>query len=284
MRVHSQTGESVRMICQVLGYSRSGFYHACSPTPTQIADEQVGARIVSIFREHRRRYGYRRIHDQLEREGFHCALNRVRRLMKERKLRAISTKRFVPQTSDGKASNPSENQLRDQPLPEQINQVWTGDITYIPSANGWLYLALVIDLHSRRVVGWHLGDNMRAGLVSKALEHAIHTRRPAPGLIFHSDRGSQYGSREFRTILEKTGITQSMSAKANPYENAWTESFIGTLKREMLGDGIFADQTDAQSALFAYIEGYYHTKRTHSSLGYRTPIEFENMAITLMLI
>lgn len=283
MRVQSESGESVRMICAVLNFSRSGFYNACSPSPTQLADEELGAKIISIFREHRRRYGYRRIYHQLRREGICCAEGRVRRLMKENDLRAISTKRFVPQTSDGKASKPSRNHLRDKPIASEPNRAWTGDITYIPSANGWLYLAVVIDLYSRRIVGWQLGNDMRAALVRGALDRAIEARRPGDGLIFHSDRGSQYSSGEFRDVLEENEIIQSMSAKANPYENAWTESFMGTLKREMLGDGEFADQSDAQTALFAYIEGYYHTKRLHSSLGYQTPVEFEKRNSLLML-
>ena len=141
---------------------------------------------------------------------------------------------YVPKTSDGRADKLSANLLLDQALPEQSNKVWAGDITYIPTTDKWLYLAVIIDLHSRRIVGWALADHMRAELVTEALSQALGSRRIAPGLIFHSDRGSQYGSRAHRQMLGKAEIQQSMSARANPYHNAWTESFMGTLKNEML--------------------------------------------------
>ena len=170
--------------------------------------------------------------------------------MRERGLLALCSRRFVPRTSDGKASLPAANLLEGRALPEAPNQVWCADITYIPSSGGWLYLAVVIDLFSRRIVGWHLNDHMKSDLVVGALKKALATRAPLPGeLIFHSDRGSQYGSRAFRSCLEENGIAQSMSKKAYPYDNAWTESFMGTLKSEMLGGGIFDTPADAHSDL-----------------------------------
>ena len=160
------------------------------------------------------------------------------------------------------------------PLPSAPDRAWAGDITFIPTSAGWLYLAVVIDLCSRRVVGWSLADHMRSDLVLDALLQALETR-PANRTIFHSDRGSQYASTPFRNALAQAGLRQSMSARANPYDNAWTESFIGTLKVEMLQDGCFQDAGDAHTEIFDYIEGYYNSHRKHSSLGYKTPNQFE---------
>lgn len=181
----------------------------------------------------------------------------------------------MPRTSDGRADKPSPNLLLGQPLPAQPDQVWAGDITFIPTATGWLYLAVVIDLYSRKIVGWSLGDNLRTQLVIDALKQALGSRSTTQKPIFHSDRGSQYGSGAYRKILHQAGMRQSMSARANPYHNAWTESFMGTLKAEMLQDGCFINARDARTEIFAYIDSYYNTQRKHSSLGYQTPAQFE---------
>lgn len=273
--IRQKTGASIRRVCQVLDLPRSTYHAAAKPTATRIDDQMLGDRIEVVFREHRRRYGYRRIEDELRDLGLVCCPTRVRRLMKERGLRALQPKNFIPRTSDGKASRPSSNLLADQPAPSAINQAWAGDITHIPTSKGWRYLAVVIDLHSRRIIGWSLADHMRAELVCQALEQALGSRNGYKGVIFHSDRGSQYGSRQFRALLKKAEARQSMSARANPYDNAWTESCIGTLKREMLQGGEFIDDADAQTELFSYIEGYYNTRRKHSSLGYQTPSQYE---------
>jgi transposase InsO family protein len=194
--------------------------------------------------------------------------------MAERGLHALQPKNFLPKTSDGRADKPSPNLLAGRPLPEAPNRAWAGDITFIPTSTGWLYLAVVIDLGSRRIVGWSLADHMRSELVVDALRQALVVR-PANEAIFHSDRGSQYGSAAFRKVLATAGLRQSMSARANPYDNAWTESFIGTLKHEMLQNGCFENASDARTELFEYIEGYYNTHRKHSSIGYLTPSQFE---------
>ena len=269
-----ETGGSVRQVCAALGEPRSSFYHAATPTATQVADVRVGDLIETVFRTHRRRYGYRRVAQELSDQGVTCAAARIRRLMAERSLRALQPKNFVPKTSDGRADKPSPNLLSGKPLPEAPDQVWAGDITFIPTTAGWLYLAVVIDLCSRRIVGWSLADHLRSDLVHKALDQALQTRSSS-GTIFHSDRGSQYGSSAFRKGLAKAGLRQSMSSRANPYENAWTESFIGTLKHEMLQGGCFDNADDARTEIFEYIDGYYNTHRKHSSIGYRTPTQFE---------
>lgn len=191
LRISDDTGSSARRICAVLAAPRSTFYHAKSPTPSQLSDQQMGAHIERIFRAHRRRYGYRRIVSELSDEGRVCAPARVRRLMAQRGLRAIAPKHFLPKTSDGRADAPSPNLLLDAPLPTQKNRVFAGDITFIPTATGWLYLAVVIDLYSRKVVGWALADHMRSQLVIDALRQALGSRSGTRDAIFHSDRGSQ---------------------------------------------------------------------------------------------
>ena len=274
-RIHLDTGHGVRSICKVLELPRSSYYHAATPTATELSDQDIGERIERIFRHHRRRYGYRRICRDLAEDGILCGPARVRRLMAERGLKAIQPKTYVPRTSDGKADKPSPNHLLEASLPATPDTVWAGDITFIPTTSGWLYLAVVIDLCSRRIVGWALADHLRADLVTVAFRQKYQSRRPQPDFIFHSDRGSQYGSRLFRAQLAQAGALQSMSARANPYHNAWTESFIGTLKAEMLQGGCFLDGNDARTELFAYIESYYNTHRRHSSLDYKTPDQFE---------
>ena len=272
--VAQKTRGSVRKVCAVLGEARSSFYHAATPTATQLADTGLGELIEAVFKRHRRRYGYRRLAQDLSDRGVTCAPARIRRLMAQRALHALQPKNFVPKTSDGRSDKPSPNLLSDQPLPVVPDRAWAGDITFIPTAAGWLYLAVVIDLCSRRIVGWSLADHLRSDLVLDALTQAIQTR-PVNRTIFHSDRGSQYGSAPFRKALAKAGLRQSMSARANPYDNAWTESFIGTLKHEMLQGGCFDNATDARTEIFEYIEGYYNTHRKHSSIGYKTPSQFE---------
>jgi transposase InsO family protein len=269
-----QTAASIRKLCAVLEEPRSSFYHAAAPSCRQLAEVQIGDLIANVFWRHRRRYGYRRLAKELEDQGVVCAPARIRRIMAQRGLRALQPKNFLPRTSDGRADKPSPNLLSQQPLPTAPNQVWAGDITYIPTAAGWLYLAVVIDLYSRRILGWSLTNHLRAELVVAALAQALQTR-PVHQTIFHSDRGSQYGSICFRQALAAAGLRQSMSARANPYDNAWTESFIGTLKAEMLQGGVFQDATDARTEIFDYIDGYYNTHRKHSSLQYQTPNGFE---------
>lgn len=274
--IHQSTGSGVRRICRTLQVPRSSYYHAAAPTMRQRSDQEMGGEITVIFKHHRCRYGYRRIREQLADQGLICAPSRTRRIMRERGLRAIQPRNYVPKTSDGRADKPSTNLLIDQPMPSKPNQAWAGDLTFIPTATGWLYLAVVIDLCSRKIVGWALADHMRAQLVLRALKQALGSRpRSTSPLLFHSDRGSQYGSASYRELLRQAHIKQSMSARANPYHNAWTESFIGTLKREMLQGGRFQNETDARTEIFAYIESYYNTHRKHSSLGYKSPAQFE---------
>jgi len=283
LQLHSQTQASIRQICQVLELPRSSFYHATEAASAELEDRRLSALIEEIFKRNRRRYGYRRIEQELKDHDVVCAPARLRRLMRQCGLRAIQPKNYLPKTSDGRADRPSANLLAQQPIPTKPNEVWAGDITFIPTTTRWLYLAVVIDLGSRRIIGWSLDTHMRAELVVNALRQALQSRPQAKdqGALFHSDRGSQYGSSAFREVLAAAGMRQSMSAKANPYDNAWTESFMGTLKREMLQGGCFEDATDAKLELFEYIDGYYNNQRKHSAIGYLTPNQFEAQLINL---
>lgn len=273
--IRAKTGGGIREICRVLKVPRSSYYHAETETPTAASDRELTQIITGIFNSHLRRYGYRRIHSDLVDLEITCAPARVRRLMAENGLRALQPRSFTPRTSDGRADAPSPNLVAAGPKPTSPHRAWAGDITHIPVAGGWAYLAVVIDLCTRRIVGWSLADNMCAGLVTAALGQALETTSVAPDLIFHSDRGSQYGSRLFRSQLAGITAKQSMSGRANPYDNAWTESVIGTIKRELVQGGCFEDIDDARTALFEYIDGYYNTRRKHSSIGYITPNQCE---------
>lgn len=282
-QLQSQTQASIRQICHVLELPRSSFYHAAEATPAALEDRRLAPLIEEIFKRNRRRYGYRRIDQELKDHDIVCAPARLRRLMRQRGLRAIQPKNYLPKTSDGRADRPSTNLLAQQPMPTKPNEAWAGDITFIPTSSRWLYLAVVIDLGSRRIIGWSLDTHMRSELVVSALQQALESRPQTRSqhTLFHSDRGSQYGSSAFRTILAGAGMRQSMSARANPYDNAWTESFMGTLKREMLQGGCFEDATDAKLELFEYIDGYYNNQRKHSAIGYLTPNQFEAQHINL---
>jgi len=254
---------------------RSSYYHAGSETPSQMSDRKIAIVIERIFKHHRSRYGHRRIYRELADQGIVCAHSRVRRLMAQRGLRAIQPRKFVPKTSDGRADKPAANLLSTAQRVQKKDRIWVGDITFISTSSGWSYLAIVMDLYSRRIIGWSLTTHLRASLVVDAFKQAARTRAPGKNTIFHSDRGSQYGSVAFRNSLKDFHVIQSMSGKANPYDNAWSESFMGTLKKELLQGGVFETHQDARIALFEYIEGYYNTQRKHSSIGYQTPVELE---------
>jgi putative transposase len=207
--IHQETQHSVRRICEVLEVARSSYYNAKIETHRQQQDKVLGENIEKIFRFHKLRYGYRRILEDLNEKGIKSSPERVRRLMKQRNLHAIQPKTYVPRTSDGRADAPSPNLIADEGLPNEPNRVFAGDITHIPIAKDWLYLAVVIDLYTRKIVGWKLADHMRAELVTEALANACVQQPMKPGAIFHSDRGSQYGSMRFRSLLNEKKMCQS---------------------------------------------------------------------------
>jgi putative transposase len=231
-----------------------------------------------VHAESRRTYGRPRIHAELTAQGLGVGQKRVGRLMKKAGIAGIRPRRFRKTTDSGHALPIAENTLARQFDVVQIgekNRVWAGDITYLPTREGWLYLAVVLDLVSRRVIGWSMQATMERSLVINALKSAIKNRRMTHGTLFHSDRGSQYASEDFRDVLKAHGMKASMSRKAECWDNAVVESFFGTMKTE-LGDPIWESRATARAAIFDYIEIWYNRKRRHSTLGYVSPEQYES--------
>lgn len=273
----------IKKICELLHVSRSAYYAYTKGLTYQISlDKQILLdEVKSIFTFHKRRYGARRIWEEMKDKGYKIGLYQVRSLMKEQELLAIQPKSFVPRTTQ---SNPnlqrSPNLLLDAPAPDAPNQIIVGDITYLPSfINGhdeWLYLATWMDLFSRKIVGWQVDEHMEESLVIRPLKKLIKARQPAPGMIVHSDGGGQYGAINFRALIRQHNFRQSMTRKNDHYDNAFAESLFSRFKAELLDGDIFYGLQDAQVRIFEYIEGYYNTIRKHSSIGYISPTQFED--------
>jgi transposase InsO family protein len=270
------------LLCRALGVSVSGYYRWCrrrqqgGATPRQVANQQLGAAIRTIHAASYGTYGSPRIHAQLRRAGWSCSKQRVERLMRLHGLCGKHKRRRRPQTTQRQHSWPvAENRLNQAFVAHQPNQKWGADITYIPTAQGWLYLAVILDLFSRKVVGWAMDTTLQTDLVKRALVAALTTRRPDAGLLHHSDRGSQYASQPYQTLLKERQIEVSMSRRGNCYDNAVTESFFATLKVERVNDQRYASPAEAKRDLFRYIEGFYNRCRLHSALGYLSPEQFE---------
>lgn len=272
-----QEGVPVAAACNALQVARSGYYSfkEGKMSSTQMEDQRLLPMIQEVFLRHRRRYGARRIAEELEARGQVCGVPRVARLMKTLGLFAIQPERFRPRTTDSRHDHGySPNLLLDAPPPIRCNQVWIGDITYIPLKGGIFdYLALLMDLFSRKIIGWAMQDNMEESLVIAALRGAIKTRQPPRGFIHHSDRGGQYASKEYRRIQLRAGALSSMSRAANCYDNAFMESCIGTVKTE-LEMVEYENRSAARQEVPDYIT-YYNTARIHSAIDYMTPVAFE---------
>jgi putative transposase len=245
--------------------------------PPKLRRKMLSELVKNCYFENRRRYGVRRIKASLNKEGIKIGKFQVRQMMKEQGLRAIQPKTYVPKTTNSKGVKASPNLLKDIKLEECASaKIIIGDITYIPLQNGsWCYLAIWQDKVTRRIIGWSLAATMTAELVISALQKAIRKGLVLAGAIIHSDRGSQYASNGFRELLRKGGFRQSMSGKGNCYDNAQAESFFSRFKTELIEGGAFEDLEQARSEIFSYIEGYYNRVRLHSSLGYKSPMEFE---------
>jgi len=264
-------------MCRQLGVSPSGYYawRTRAPSKRTQDDAELGVRVVELHLESQRRYGSPRVHKALVAEGHRVGRRRVVRLMRERGLVARPKPRFVA-TTDSRHELPlAPNLLKRRFNVSKPNTVWATDITYLATAAGWLYLAVIIDLFSRRVVGWSTSDSLERTLCVDALQAALYERRPGPGLIHHSDRGAQYASADYRELLQRNGIICSMSRRANCWDNAVAESFFSTLKTELVAGRIYASREQARLAVFEYIECFYNRKRLHSSIGYCSPADYE---------
>ena len=271
------TAFSVSRMCRLLEVSRSGYYEWLSRPPrTQgEAAQHVETKIKYYFAQGRGTYGARRINYLLAQEGLQVSRRRIGRVLSQAGLRCKTRRRFKAPTASGQASTVAPNQLNREFTVDVPDRVYVGDITYLPTGEGWLYLAVVLDLCSRAVVGWSIANHMRADLVNQALSMALLQRQPAAGLLMHTDRGSQYGAESYRQLLSQHRIEPSMSRKGNCWDNAVAESFFHTLKTELVYLEDFDTHEQAQTVVFEYIEVFYNRQRCHAANGYLAPLAYE---------
>lgn len=277
----NHVGFRVGKMCRILEVSRSGYHKYVHRRVSQrrIENLRILVKIKQIYHRSKERYGSPRIYEELRKQGIICNKKRVVRLMRENGIRA-KTKRKYKVTTDSKHNHPvAENLLEQNFQTSSPNKVWLSDITYIWTNEGWLYLACILDMCSRRVVGWHVDRTLGSSLVMTAFTEAIMQRGENPGLIFHSDRGVQYASYEIRNFIKGHDMIQSMSRKGNCYDNAVMESFFHTLKSELISFENFKTREEAKMKVFEYIEIFYNRQRIHSSIGYYSPVEYENKLI-----
>lgn len=276
-------GNSVTELCLLFNVSRSGYYDHFrkAARSRRQEDQRLGQQIEELFKASRHSYGSPRLVDALRKRGVRCGKNRIRRLMCQRGLEAKQKRRYRPGTTDSKHDLPvAPNLLQDAPAPTAINECWANDITYIATQEGWLYLAGTLDCYSRRIVGWQVSASLEREVVLSAARRAFVCRQPRSGLIYHSDRGSQYASFDCQKLLAQQGAKQSMSRRGNCYDNALIESFWATLKTECFGQYVPATRSEAKRMLFDYIEVFYNRQRSHSALGYLSPVQFEHQMAT----
>ena len=273
-----QEEHSLNDLCDALGVSRSG-YHAWvarTPGPRAQADAVLWPLIEQAYEESRQTYGSPRIRQWLTRHGQKCSRHRVARLMRRHRMASQTKRRFRVQLTDSNPDLPiAPNRLRDAKLPTRRDAVWVADITYVDTDEGWLYVAGVLDRHTRRCVGWAMGDTLATSLPLAALDMALQHRQPKTGLVHHSDRGVQYASAAYRQRLAAAGVQPSMSRKGNCYDNAAMESFWSSLKRELVHRVCFGTRAAARAAVFDWIEIFYNRERLHSALGFQSPVDFE---------
>jgi putative transposase len=270
----------LRLLCQTLGVSPSGYYdwqvRQRRPGPRALADQALLQQLQQLQQESRHTYGSPRLQVLLRRAGQRHGRNRIARLMRLGGLSGRPKRRYRVGTTDSKHDFPiAPNRLGQAPVPGAVNQVWVAAVTYLPTAQGWLYLAAVLDLYSRKIVGWATSRRNDTSLVLQAWHMARQHRRPPGQLLFHSDRGSTYASADFRAALQQAKVVSSMSRAANCYDNATMESFWSTLKWELVYRKHFASMDQAQRDLFDYIEVFYNRQRLHSALHYLSPVDFE---------
>jgi transposase InsO family protein len=270
----------VALMCRVLEVARSGYYawRKREPSARARSNERLRLEVRAIYRSARGRYGSPRVHAELRARGEQVSRKRVARLMRQDGLRGTKRRRFRTTTNSEHTSPIAPNVLERKFAVEEIagpDRVWAADITYVPTREGWLYLAIVLDLASRLVVGWSMGETLESSLAVGALDMALHGRQPGAGLLHHSDRGVQYASYEYRALLEGREVVASMSRRGNCWDNAVAESFFATVEIELIEDADWNTRAEARRAIFEFIEVWYNRQRRHSSLGYLTPAEFD---------
>ncbi len=271
----------VALLCRMLGVSRSGYYAWRSRPPSMRTrqDATLTAKIHEIHRRSRETYGSPRVHAELRALGARCGRRRVERLMRKAGLQGCMRGRRKGTTRRAKRVAPSEDLVKRKFAATEADRVWVADITYVATREGFLYLAFILDVHSRRVVGWAMENHLKTELVVDALQMAVWRRKPAPGLVHHSDQGVQYTSLSFGERLKEVGIKPSMGRTGSALDNAMAESFVSTLKAELVSNLEFPSRQAAKTAIFEYLETFYNTRRLHSSLGYRSPADFEENRI-----
>ena len=267
----------IRLMCRALTVSAAGYYawRTRPESPRSVSARTVLSAIRVIHRESRETYGSPSIWDALIKQGHRVGEHRVARLMRQHRIRAKTVKKWRATTQSHHRMPVTENTLNRQFTVAQPNRVWAGDLTYVWTTEGWLYLAVVLDLYSRAVIGWAMGSRLTVEWAAHALTMALTHRHPTAGLLHHSDRGSQYAATRYQRLLSEHGITSSMSRTSNCWDNACVESFFGTLKRELVYHRHYATRDEATQDIFEYIEVFYNRLRRHSTLGYDSPVEFE---------
>jgi len=268
----------IARMCRTLGVSPSGYYawRKRKPSPRSQRREQIAQAAVEAYQQSHGVYGYRKVHDDLIDQEIECCRETVRKIMREEGLFSRTKRKFVVTTDSQHAMPVAENLLDRQFEATGPNQKWAADITYLATAEGWLYLAVVMDLFSRRIIGWSMSDSLQSQLVLDALMMATAARQPGDDLLHHSDRGSQYASDAFQELLRRHTISCSMSRKGNCWDNAPVESFFGKLKTEWVHGKTYPTRQAAETDVFKYIELFYNRKRKHAALGYLSPVDFEN--------
>jgi putative transposase len=271
----------VDQMCRVLDVSRSGYYAWQSrqgqpPSARVSMRQELVEKIRDVHRESREVYGSPRVYQELKAQGESVCENTVAKVMKDNGIRSVVRRKFRVKTTDSSHAHAIAPNVLERNFQQDLpNQAWAADITYVPTAEGWLYLSMVIDLCSRKVVGWAMADHLRAELCTEALEMALARRKPGEGLIHHSDRGVQYACNDYRELLEEHGIQCSMSGRGDCYDNAVVESFFKTLKTELVYQQEYQTREEAKRSIFEYVEVFYNRRRRHSSLGYLSPGEYE---------
>jgi putative transposase len=279
----NESAYKIEVLCKQLEVSRSGYYawHHRPQSQRAIANQGLTEAIIKSFEGSRKTYGYRRVHRSLQADGKNCGKHRVARLMKKQGLQPKTKRKFKATTNSNHPLPIKQNHLQREFMPSQINRAWVSDITYIATQEGWLYLAAVMDLCSRQIIGWAMESRMTEDLVKDALKMALFRRHIASGLLLHSDRGSQYASGGYQQLLSKYGIVCSMSRKGNCWDNAPMESFFRSLKVESLYHQTFKTREAAKLAVFDYIEVFYNRQRRHSTLNYLSPVDYEKSVVNL---